>query len=241
LDTPATSNGEKKDEANKQPQLPGKSNGAGTRSMMEPEMDIPANKENWVRVTRASIHHERNGDITGICFSPDSQFIASVSMYETMVVSRADNGNGITDKRHHAYSMPYHTFVNFDCSGKRLWTKSSYRHFANGITWDPRGKYLITLSTDRRMDVLDAHRGTMLRCCYQAELPTTRLPSTNDNTEIVQQVRLFVKESHLLCKPHSRHTNFSMTTNCSHSNEESSFPRAVVLSLRQASNAQTCH
>jgi len=68
-----------------------------------------------------------------------------------------------------------------------LWFKRGYRHFANGIVWDPRGKYIITLSTDRRMDVLETQRGTVLRSCHQVELPTTRLYS--NGMEISQQVQ----------------------------------------------------
>jgi hypothetical protein len=64
--------------------------------------------------------------------------------------------------------------------------KRSFRHFANGIVWDPRGKYIVTLSTDRRMDVLEAQKGTLLRSCHQIELPMTKL--TPSGNTIIQQV-----------------------------------------------------
>uniref|UniRef100_A0A183BZ19 WD_REPEATS_REGION domain-containing protein n=1 Tax=Globodera pallida TaxID=36090 RepID=A0A183BZ19_GLOPA len=126
----------------------------------DPEMDIPPNKETWVRAFRSPIRHD--GDVTGLCWSPDSQMLASVSMDDSVAVHRAD-------------------------SGKRVWAVRNFRHFANGIVWDPRGKYLVAMSTDRRMDVLDAMKGTRLRCCHQIELPTTPLRRF-DGTEIHQKL-----------------------------------------------------
>uniref|UniRef100_A0A1I8AYW5 WD_REPEATS_REGION domain-containing protein n=1 Tax=Meloidogyne hapla TaxID=6305 RepID=A0A1I8AYW5_MELHA len=114
--------------------------------------EIPPNRENWQRSKARFSPHP--GEITAICFSPDSQFIASVSMNNSISVNRSENG-------------------------KRLWERGSYRHFANGITWDPRGKYLVTMSTDRRLDILDAFKGTILRSCCQIELPTIQIPEIN--------------------------------------------------------------
>ena len=56
----------------------------------DPEMDIPPNKENWARAFRSPIRHD--GDVTGICWSPDSLMVASVSMDDSVAVHRADNG-----------------------------------------------------------------------------------------------------------------------------------------------------
>lgn len=68
-----------------------------------------------------------------------------------------------------------------------VWSLRSFRHYANGITWDPRGKYLVTVSTDRRLDILDAVKGTRLRCCYRVDIPNV-LDAEN---RIVQQVLYF--------------------------------------------------
>ena len=57
----------------------------------DPEMDIPSKKENWVRTFRTSMAHH-DGDITGLCFSPDSQLIASCSMTDSVALNRADTG-----------------------------------------------------------------------------------------------------------------------------------------------------
>ncbi|CAK5063921.1 unnamed protein product [Meloidogyne enterolobii] len=111
--------------------------------------EIPPNRENWQRSKARFSPHP--GEITALCFSPDSQFIASVSMNNSISVNRTENG-------------------------KRLWERGAYRHFANGIIWDPRGKYLVTMSTDRRLDILDAFKGTILRSCCQIELPMILMP-----------------------------------------------------------------
>jgi hypothetical protein len=93
-------------------------------------------------------------------------------MNNSISVNKTDNGMGV--------------FLIKKCffKGKRQWERNSYRHFANGITWDPRGKYLVTMSTDRRLDILDAFKGTILRSCCQIELPKILIP------EISQQVLL---------------------------------------------------
>lgn len=57
----------------------------------DPDMDIPPNKENWDRTFRTSMAHH-DSDITAICFSPDSQLVASVSMGDSVAVNRADTG-----------------------------------------------------------------------------------------------------------------------------------------------------
>jgi len=38
---------------------------------------------------------------------------------------------------------------------------------------------LVTMSTDRRLDILDAFKGTILRSCYQIELPMILIPEIN--------------------------------------------------------------
>ncbi|KAF7634831.1 hypothetical protein Mgra_00005724 [Meloidogyne graminicola] len=122
--------------------------------------EIPPNRENWQRNTKARFS-PHPGEITALCFSPDSQFIASL-IEQRMRKEIVHNFKRIRENLF-----------------KRLWERGAFRHFANGITWDPRGKYLLTLSTDRRLDVLDAFKGTILRSCCQIELPKILLPEIN--------------------------------------------------------------
>ncbi len=42
---------------------------------------------------------------------------------------------------------------------KRLWCVKGFRYIVKGIAWDPRGKYIVTLSTSRYFDVLDTKKG----------------------------------------------------------------------------------
>ena len=56
-----------------------------------------------------------------------------------------------------------------------MWMNKNFRHFPNGVVWDPRGKYIVTLSTDRRMDILDAVKGTRLRSCHSIDFPATEI------------------------------------------------------------------
>lgn len=51
----------------------------------------------------------------------------------------------------------------------------SYRRFPNGIAWDPRGKYIATMSTDRKLDILCGKKGTRLVCIQNVRLPETTL------------------------------------------------------------------
>lgn len=76
--------------------------------------------------------------------------------------------------------------------GKQLWTVRNFRHYANGITWDPRGKYIVTVSTDRRLDILEASKGTRLRCCHKIELPQFIIGSSeNVNQQVIFTVKDF--------------------------------------------------
>jgi len=106
--------------------------------------EFPPNKENWVRA--CVIRHF--ADVTSLAFSPDSSLIASVSADDSIAVHIAE-------------------------TGKKVWRIEHFRHFANGIAWDPCGKFIVTLSTDRRMDILDSQKGHILKSCHTIELPDT--------------------------------------------------------------------
>lgn len=47
----------------------------------------------------------------------------------------------------------------------------SFRRFPNGVAWDPRGKYIVTMSTDRKLDILCGKKGTRLMCIQNIHLP----------------------------------------------------------------------
>jgi sugar lactone lactonase YvrE len=48
-----------------------------------------------------------------------------------------------------------------------------FKQFPNGVCWDPRGKYVLTLSTDREMHVIGVEppRFPRLRRVIKADLP----------------------------------------------------------------------
>ncbi|KJH52943.1 WD domain, G-beta repeat protein [Dictyocaulus viviparus] len=58
---------------------------------------------------------------------------------------------------------------------KRCVTVRNLRHFPSGVAWDPRGKYIVTMSTDRKMDLIDAARGTRLRMFGVSALPAVTI------------------------------------------------------------------
>lgn len=68
-------------------------------------------------------------------------------------------------------------------AGSKVWESRLCRHFANGVAWDPHNKYIVTASTDRKLDILDAVKGTRVRTCDKVILPTTVL---DDSTTIIQ-------------------------------------------------------
>ena len=109
--------------------------------------DFPPNKENWVRL-RAPLRHD--SDVSAVCWSNDSLYLASVSNDESIVVQNVRTGS-------------------------RLWTIRSFRRFPNGVVWDPRGKYVVTMSTDRRLDILDAAKGGRLRCFHSVDFDTKQV------------------------------------------------------------------
>uniref|UniRef100_A0A914R9L0 Uncharacterized protein n=1 Tax=Parascaris equorum TaxID=6256 RepID=A0A914R9L0_PAREQ len=46
----------------------------------------------------------------------------------------------------------------------------NFRHFPNGVVWDPRGKYLVAMSTDRKLDIIDAAKGSKLKCIWSVHM-----------------------------------------------------------------------
>ncbi|KAK6111172.1 WD domain G-beta repeat family protein [Brugia pahangi] len=113
--------------------------------------DFPSNVENWVRYKTLLSH---DSDICSLCWSPDSKRFAIVSNDESFAIYEAN-------------------------TGRRLWHMRSYRRFPNGVAWDPRGKYIVTMSTDRKLDILCGKKGTRLICIQNVRLPETVLRKSN--------------------------------------------------------------
>uniref|UniRef100_A0A0R3RX13 WD_REPEATS_REGION domain-containing protein n=1 Tax=Elaeophora elaphi TaxID=1147741 RepID=A0A0R3RX13_9BILA len=109
--------------------------------------DFPSNIENWIRYKTPLSH---NSDICSLCWSPDSKRFAIVSNDESFAIYEAN-------------------------TGRRLWQMRSFRRFPNGIAWDPRGKYIVTMSTDRKLDILCGKKGTRLMCIQNVRLPQSIL------------------------------------------------------------------
>lgn len=73
--------------------------------------------------------------------------------------------------------------------GKRVGTLRGFRHFPNGIAWDPRGKYIVTMSTSGYFDIVDAFKFNRLRTCYRIDLPETIL---NKDFKILEKVNFYL-------------------------------------------------
>ncbi|PAV79309.1 hypothetical protein WR25_20186 [Diploscapter pachys] len=123
--------------------------------------DLPPNKENWVRLK--VLNHD--SDVSSICWSPDGKYLASVSNDDCLLVHEA-------------------------LTGKRSVSVRNFRHFPNGVSWDPLSKYLVTMSADRKMDLIDAAKGTKLRCFGHTTLPSARVIQPEAQLE-EKQYRLF--------------------------------------------------
>jgi len=135
------------------------------------EYVLPPNKENWAK--EAAYYHDSDPmvrNVTAVSFSPDSTMVASLSMDRTVI------GYNIKKK-------------------KAEWKVSSFRYIASGVSWDPRGKYIVTLASNRYFDVNDALKGTRLQNCCQVTLPDTSLDS---ETLIPQKVYKLFHDDQLM-------------------------------------------
>lgn len=57
--------------------------------------------------------------------------------------------------------------------GKIGWNNRNFRRLITGLVWDPLGRYIVSMSSDRRMDIIDAQRGHRLRTCHSLTIPET--------------------------------------------------------------------
>lgn len=124
------------------------SKGNGEPAVGTTNDDLPPNKENWKRM-RPPLRHM--ADVWALCWSMDSQFLASASREVVLLNVR---------------------------TGQRVWTARGFHNFVNGLTWDPREKYIVAMSPDRRMDFIDAVKGTRLLCIHSVQFAETLITET---------------------------------------------------------------
>lgn len=110
------------------------------------DAELPPNKENWVK--QKMIHHD--SDVTCLAWQPNGPKLASIGRDNNLLVHDVTNG-------------------------KRVLSVYNLREFPNGISWDPLGRYMVTQSTDRKMEIIDAVKGTKLRLIYAVDLPALTL------------------------------------------------------------------
>ncbi|KAM4700177.1 chromatin assembly factor 1 subunit B isoform 2-T2 [Discoglossus pictus] len=104
----------------------------------EPEL----NKENWTVVKTLRGHLE---DVYDICWTLDSNFMASASVDNTAIMWDVNKGQKISIFNEH-------------------------KSYVQGITWDPLGQYIATLSCDRVMRV---YRTETKRVAYNVSKMTS--------------------------------------------------------------------
>ncbi|CAD5235131.1 unnamed protein product [Bursaphelenchus xylophilus] len=119
--------------------------------------DIPVNKENWKRAF-LPIRHE--DEVNCAVFSPNSQFLCTASEENALRLLKCGNG-------------------------KNVWKLTNFRRKITGVCWDPNGYYIVTLSTDQRMDIILAQKGHRLRTCHSIQLPDQIL----ENDQIIRGMR----------------------------------------------------
>ncbi|GMT06818.1 hypothetical protein PENTCL1PPCAC_28992, partial [Pristionchus entomophagus] len=113
--------------------------------------ELPPNKENWVK--HKLIHHD--SDVTCLAWQPNGAKLASVGRDNVLLI--------------HDMLM----------NGKRVLSVANMREFPNGMSWDPLGRYIVTQSTDRKMEVIDAIKGTKLRLIYAVDFPSLTFSSSH--------------------------------------------------------------
>ncbi|GMT00598.1 hypothetical protein PENTCL1PPCAC_22772, partial [Pristionchus entomophagus] len=110
--------------------------------------ELPPNKENWVK--QKMIHHD--SDVTCLAWQPNGSKLASLGRDNNLLIHDIPNG-------------------------KRVLSVYNLREFPNGMAWDPLGRYIVTQSTDRKMEVIDALKGTKLRLIYAVDFPSLTFSS----------------------------------------------------------------
>ena len=60
-----------------------------------------------------------------------------------------------------------------------------------GLAWDPTDRYIVAMSADRRLDLIDALKGHRLRTCYQSRIPAVVV----DGKHFAENVRFIAVKS----------------------------------------------
>ncbi|XP_053561918.1 chromatin assembly factor 1 subunit B [Bombina bombina] len=104
--------------------------------------EVEPNKENWTVVKTLRGHLE---DVYDICWTLDSNFMASASVDNTAIMWDVNKG-------------------------QKLSIFNEHKSYVQGITWDPLGQYIATLSCDRVMRV---YRTETKRVAYNVSKMTS--------------------------------------------------------------------
>lgn len=126
-----------------------------------------------------------NSDVNALCWDPSGTQLASVSNDHTLAVHDALTG-WIIDFLSIFFLFP----------GKRLFVASNFRS-PNGVCWDPSGKYIATMSPDRKMDLIDAVRGARLKHFSSALLPSMTIPSANGDLHLETKIHKLFHDDQL--------------------------------------------
>ncbi|KAK6625732.1 hypothetical protein RUM43_006031 [Polyplax serrata] len=133
------------------------------------------NKENWVSLKTLRGHKD---DIYDICWSPFSNELLSGSVDNTAIIWNIDKGSNTG-------------------------TLGEHNGFIQGVAWDPKGKCLATLSSDRSLRVFDADSRKLVSKVTKAKINKV----TGQDTEGEDNyIRLFHDDT---VKTFFRRLNFS--------------------------------
>ncbi|XP_032386268.1 chromatin assembly factor 1 subunit B isoform X2 [Etheostoma spectabile] len=97
--------------------------------MFQEEEDAQLNKESWSVVKTLRGHIE---DVYDICWTRDGNFMVSGSVDNTAIMWDINKG-------------------------QKLCILNDHKSYVQGVTWDPQGQYVATLSCDRVMRVYNTH------------------------------------------------------------------------------------
>ncbi|KFU91720.1 Chromatin assembly factor 1 subunit B, partial [Chaetura pelagica] len=128
--------------------------------VFQDEDEDQLNKENWTVVRSLRGHLE---DVYDICWTSDGNFMASCSVDNTAIMWDVNKGQKVSILNEH-------------------------KSYVQGITWDPLGQYIATLSCDR---VLRVYNTQTKRVAFNV----TKMPSGSGAEGEVQSYRMFHDDS----------------------------------------------
>ncbi|NXG15154.1 CAF1B factor, partial [Grallaria varia] len=128
--------------------------------IFQDEDEAQLNKENWAVVKTLRGHLE---DVYDICWTSDGNYMASASV---------DN-----------------TAIMWDVTkGQKVWIFDEHKSYVQGVTWDPLGQYIATLSCDR---VLRVYNTQTKRVAFNV----TKMPSGSGAEGEARSYRMFHDDS----------------------------------------------